>query len=210
MKKEVVYEAHVHVDRPNTESKLYHGLTANTFKVRHNRHKQTFEKKKFHDETELSKYVWKLRQKNINFQIEWRLKEHARPFKPGDKFFSLCNAEQTAIILADRRKSLNKLSEFIAKCRHKKSYMLSSIDYVNPDPKGTASKKIIKTKECFVKIKRLKLPQPPKLKKCTVRVKRMESSAVMKPKTPSKPPELRRSIRTKIQNTLYDMTTWSK
>ena len=88
--------------------------------------------------------------------------------------------------------------------------MLSSIDYVNPDPKGTASNKIIKTKECFVKIKRLKLPQPPKLKKCTVRVKRMESSAVMKPKTPSKPPELRRSTRTKIQNTLYDMNTWSK
>ena len=55
-------------------------------------------KKKFYDETELLNYVLKLKEKNINFQIEWRLKEHARPFKPGDKFCSLYNAEKTAIL----------------------------------------------------------------------------------------------------------------
>ena len=103
MKKELVYEAHLPSDRPNAESKIYYGLTSNTFKTRHNRHNQTFNKKKFIDETELSKHVWKLKHKRTSFDIEWKLKEHARPFKPGDKFCSLCNAEKKAIILGDKR-----------------------------------------------------------------------------------------------------------
>ena len=206
--KELVYEAHVHVDRPNAVTKVYYGLTCNTFKTRHNRHNETFRKKKFYDETELSKYLWKLKEKNINFRTEWKLKEHARPFKPGDKFCSLCNAEKKAIILGDRRKTLNKLSEFIAKCRHKKKYMLSSIDYGNHSSQSTTGNKIIQTKDCFVKIKRLKLPDPPKVRKCTVRLEKMKSPA--KAQVPLRLPVIRRSSRGKIPNTLYDLNTWSK
>ena len=37
-------------------------------------------KKKYHNKTELSKYIWDLKEKNQNFTMKWSIVEHAAAF----------------------------------------------------------------------------------------------------------------------------------
>ena len=66
MTRSVVYKATVKTD--NGE-KHYIGLTGNSFKERFNCHSMSFRDEKYRKETELSKHVWKLKDKDINYDI---------------------------------------------------------------------------------------------------------------------------------------------
>ena len=48
-------------------SKEYIGLASNTFKERFKNHSKSFRQKKYSKETELSKYVWTLKHKGIDY-----------------------------------------------------------------------------------------------------------------------------------------------
>ena len=65
----VIYKATI--DSAN-ESKSYLGSTGGTFKKRWYNHISSFKKYK-ENGTELSKYIWKLKNNNINFQIDWEI-----------------------------------------------------------------------------------------------------------------------------------------
>ena len=57
--------------KKNTES--YVGLTENEFKKRFPNHKQSFTNPRLRNATELSKYIWSLKEKNTEYDIAWKI-----------------------------------------------------------------------------------------------------------------------------------------
>ena len=56
-----------------SHEKSYVGLTGNTFKDRYNSHQYSFRHKSCRKSTELSKYIWDLKDKGINCEIQWEI-----------------------------------------------------------------------------------------------------------------------------------------
>ena len=65
--------------------------------------------KKGHEKkTELSKYVWELKDKGEDFTIKWSVAAKASPYICGSKRCDLCLTEKLLIAKADPRTLLNK------------------------------------------------------------------------------------------------------
>ena len=62
-----IYKASV----STTTNKNYYGTSENTFKERYNNHKCSFRNKSREKNIELSKYVWELKNRDINYFINW-------------------------------------------------------------------------------------------------------------------------------------------
>lgn len=69
---QVVYEAEV-TGITDEELKIYYSLTETTFKERHQNHKTAFNNKDHMRDTELSKYVWSLKDQNKTTHIKWSI-----------------------------------------------------------------------------------------------------------------------------------------
>ena len=52
------------------------------------------------NETELSKYIWDMKNNNEDFTIEWKIQDKAKPYQPGNKHCNLRISEKYAIITA--------------------------------------------------------------------------------------------------------------
>ena len=117
----VIYNAQV---TTNNATKNYIGLTEGTFKQRFSQHKATFKHRKYTNSTELSKYIWKLRDNNQDFNIKWTIISRARPYSNISKRCDLCLTEKLMIITANPGRILNKRSEMISKCRHENKFYL--------------------------------------------------------------------------------------
>lgn len=131
LSKNIIYKAVVSTENTappiNTPPKQYIGLTSTTFKERFNNHTQSFKARSKSNSSELSKYVWQLKDKKINFNIKWSIVQKAAPYNPVTKRCNLCLAEKYQIMIAPRDNTLNKRSELISKCRHKTRYQLSEL-----------------------------------------------------------------------------------
>ena len=115
--KSIVYKAEVTL-KESQEVKQYIGMTANTFKERYNNHKKSFKNPLYQNETELSKYLWKLKETKKEFSVEWSVMKRAPSYSVGGKSCILCLEEKLCLLKADKNKTLNKRSEIFAKCRH--------------------------------------------------------------------------------------------
>ena len=131
--KSVVYQASVSCNNPNNVKKTYIGQTGDTFKKRFNGHKHTFKNSKANSTT-LSTYIWKCKNSDSNPKIEWSIKAKAHAFSSGSRQCDLCLSEKVAILLADPNTSLNQRNEILAKCPHKRKFLLSSFKPNNPPP----------------------------------------------------------------------------
>ena len=100
------------------------GLTAQTFKQRFYSHQQSFRDKKYQSSTALSKHIWSLKEKDTNFEIKWEVRKKGTEHQNTTGRCNLCVAEKLAIIRADKKTSLNKISELVSKCRHENRYYL--------------------------------------------------------------------------------------
>jgi hypothetical protein len=69
-------------------------MTANSFKERYRNHKKSFTNATYMNETELSKYIWKLKQNGRPFTLTWSILRHAAPYSSGGKQCSLCTQEK--------------------------------------------------------------------------------------------------------------------
>ena len=67
--KSIVYMATVETE---TNSSSYIGMTGNSFKTRYYNHIKSFKNKRYKNETEFSKYIWKLKGKEIEHTITWK------------------------------------------------------------------------------------------------------------------------------------------
>ena len=119
--KEIVYQAEV-TTSSNTET--YVGLTATEFKTRWRNHQQSFTHEKKKNDTELSKYLWQLKEQKKEFTITWKVIEKARAYTNLSKRCNLCIAEKYFIICRPEMATLNKRNELLSTCRHRRKYIL--------------------------------------------------------------------------------------
>ena len=77
LKENVIYQANVTSDN-RVES--YVGLAATTFKTRFSNHTSSFNNASKRTATELSKYIWSLKDNNKDYQIQWKILHQAKPY----------------------------------------------------------------------------------------------------------------------------------
>ena len=93
----------------SNNQETYIGLTENEFKTRFNLHKSSFKLEHKRTSTTLCDHVWKLKKKNINFNIKWQVVKRVKPFAPSNKVCGLCLQEKLSILRSPP--SLNRRSE---------------------------------------------------------------------------------------------------
>ena len=79
---------------------------------------------KFKKSTELSKYIWELKNSSINYDLKWSIACKAHPYTGGTRKCDLCLTEKLAIMKADPESLLNTRDEFVSKCRHMNKFTL--------------------------------------------------------------------------------------
>ncbi len=75
--KNIIYKAII--TPVNSQPKQYIGLTSTTFKERLGNHNHSFKSRSKSNATELSKFVWKLKDQNTDFSIKWSILQKASP-----------------------------------------------------------------------------------------------------------------------------------
>jgi hypothetical protein len=119
----LIYKASVSSD---DKMMVYYGLSEPAFKTRFGNHKHSFNNRSLEKSTELSKYIWSLKDANKEFSIKWSVAATAKPYQCGNKLCDLCIMEKLKIAQADPDTLLNKRSEIMNKCRHRNKFSLKS------------------------------------------------------------------------------------
>ena len=119
----ILYNAKVTTNEDGT-GENYIGVTEGTFKQRFAQHKLSFKNKKYSNSTELSKYIWQLKDNKADYRAQWTIITAAQPYKNISKWCDLCTSEKLYIINGNNNNPLNKRSELISKCRHENKYYL--------------------------------------------------------------------------------------
>ena len=110
----VVYKATI---TTNSETKEYIGFTGGLFNNRWYSHSSDIKNEK-NNGTELSKYVWKLKNKNTNYEIKWNTMDKIGDVLNIRKICKTCNLEKMKITLANKERNLNKRQEHFFTCPH--------------------------------------------------------------------------------------------
>ena len=128
-KENVIYEADIITEN---ETKTYIGLSSNEIKKRIAGHYTTInckpENKNFQQysqATELSKAVHRLKSKNVNFKVEWKIISSETKAKPGVDTCRLC-LKEALLILQANDKCINKRTELMNTCRHLSKFLLKN------------------------------------------------------------------------------------
>ena len=77
--KSIVYQAIIN-SKTSCITNLYVDLTENWFKTRFTNHKTSITHKAKQHSTELSKYIWQLKDKSANYDIKWKILKQAAPY----------------------------------------------------------------------------------------------------------------------------------
>ena len=104
----------------------YYGLIENEFKIRCSQHKSSF-RDKTRNQTTLSSYIWKLKDRKIPRVVNWSIKARGHPFSSGGRACDLCLTEKLTILTADQNSMLNKRDELLEACRHRRKHLLVSL-----------------------------------------------------------------------------------
>ncbi len=118
----VVYQADVHAENKIMK---YYGSTEREFKKRYYAHKSSI-KNKPSNHTTLSSYIWKLKDKNIPFEVKWSIKSRGHA-SSGGRACDLCLTEKLVILTEDQNTMLNKRDELLETCRHRRKHLLISL-----------------------------------------------------------------------------------
>ena len=87
----IVYQANVVT---NNECEEYFGTAEGEFKLRYNNHTISFRHKKRVNDTELSKYLRKLKEENADYNLQWNIEAYASLYKCGTRKCDLCLTEK--------------------------------------------------------------------------------------------------------------------
>ena len=89
------------------------------FKTRYNGHTSSFRNSRYKHATELSKYVWHLKESSVKYSIKWRIMKKCKSYSNKTKRCNLCLHEKFLIIYYPKLSSLNSRNELLSKCRHR-------------------------------------------------------------------------------------------
>ena len=124
--KNVIYQARVHTPTESNKVMIYYGSTEREFKKRCSEHKSSFRKipKSL---TALSSYIWKLKEKQTPYFVNWSIKARGHAFSSGGRACDLCLTEKLIILTADQNTMLNRRDELLESCRHRRKHLLVSL-----------------------------------------------------------------------------------
>ena len=89
----IVYQATV-IPKETSNKQTYIGISSTEFKARYNNHKSSFTHPNKRNTTELSKYIWSLKDQDIDFDIKWKILKRAKPYNSTTKRCNLCLYEK--------------------------------------------------------------------------------------------------------------------
>ena len=78
------------------------------------------------ESTELSKYIWELKDNKIQHNLKWCIASKAHPYVCGRRKCNLCLTEKLTITKADLESPLNTHDELVSKYRHINKFILKS------------------------------------------------------------------------------------
>ena len=119
-----IYKAEVYVDN---DYKIYNGAVEGDLKFQYNNHTNSFRNRYYEHATELSKYIWKLKDLGKAFILKWSIAAYTSLYRGGTRRCDLCITEEYIIARADQKCLLNKRAEFISKCRHRNKFLLKNV-----------------------------------------------------------------------------------
>ena len=119
-----IYQAEVTTSQ---SKQTYIGLCDTSFKSCYRNHTCSFRNERYRNSTELSKYVWGLKDKKVDYCIKWRIVRHARSYSNVTKKCNLCLWEKYYIICRPDLATLNNRNELVTSCRHAKKFLLNSV-----------------------------------------------------------------------------------
>ena len=117
----VIYQATV---QSENDEQTYVGLTSTTFKARWSNHNTGFEHEKHRTDTTLSKHIWELKDKKVDYKISWKIIGRANIFSPISRVCNLCTLEKWFILFKPNIAKLNRKEELSNYCLHKASILL--------------------------------------------------------------------------------------
>lgn len=120
--KNIVYQATV---ESNSGTANYIGLTAMEFKDRWAAHKTSFKYKEKRDSTELSKYIWELKEKGEDYNISVKAIARAKQSTGENRTCRLC-LKEILLILKNYDNCINLRKEFMGTCRHRRKFLLTN------------------------------------------------------------------------------------
>ena len=105
-------------------TKNHYGTCEKSFKERYNNHTLSFRNKSRQKSTELSDYIWELKENDENYTIDWLIAMKSHPYICGTRKCDLCLCEKLLIARANSASLLNKRDELVSKCRHMNKFTL--------------------------------------------------------------------------------------
>ena len=105
----------------------YTGLTDNTFKKRLYGHNSDFRKRKHRNKTMLSKYIWFLKDNNVQYELNWSILGKAKSFNPVTGVCRLCLLEKYYIMYNPKDATLNSRDEVFNSCRQMETHSFKSM-----------------------------------------------------------------------------------
>ena len=120
----IVYKAEVEA---NNNKQTYYGASEVEFKSRYNNHTKSFRSRRYENDSELSKYIWKLKDSNTNYALKWSIASYASAYKCGTRFCDLCLSEKVSIVRSEPKGLHNKRTEFISKWRHINKFLICNV-----------------------------------------------------------------------------------
>ena len=122
LKQGVIYQAEVSRDDGIVDT--YIGLAATSFKARWSNHCSSFRTRNPKNSTTLSKYIWGLEDKNIGYQVKWKIMGSAPPYNHVTDKCHLCVREKYFIIFQPEKATINSRNEIAGHCPHKEGQLL--------------------------------------------------------------------------------------
>ena len=117
----IVYKATVtHDDGKN----FYYGTADELAKKRISEHYTSFRHRQYENCTELSKFIWQLKDKGKNYNITWEIARKCQKYSCRSGRCDLCLTEKMLIARNNEPGMLNSRSELIFKCPHKNKFLL--------------------------------------------------------------------------------------
>ena len=118
----IIYESNV-TEATSQNVRPYVGGTSTDWKSRSYVHNQGFNHREYANRCELSKHIWSLKDKSIDYTINWKIlqKVHGRLVAGACK---LCTTEKKYIVCHPNRERLLN-SHWMMKCPHQWKFLLS-------------------------------------------------------------------------------------
>ena len=120
--------------KTGTNTSSYKGMTGNSFKTKYCNHIKSSKIRRYKNETELSKYIWTLKEKEVEHTITWEKLRHSNNCQ---RRFGLCN-----MCLKEKVEML--LSQVKPPTQLDRRFEVSTYRHVSPPTSIALTSKLIK------------------------------------------------------------------